>query len=384
MGKIAQMLYPKREELVGKRKPSVLILSSPFDKITAAVRYTSVVDVATGRGYTCLNKRAIEFFDKKFAKLIKPSQSKTKELTIWLEAHGAPGWLFGKEASAEIELANTIKFADYIRDIEKHTGLKITNIILSCCYSANEFLHPETKNHFYSPARLLSKLLPDVDVMGFVGQNASAKGTSLYKLDETSRFVPKVATLEEIAIVFRNGTTLELSASKLYCDLLTIPYFVSEACGLEDPAEKYNPFKTTTAIDKLALLPPKSPDKLCYGEWQMVSISESSESEETYDLDETLSIAEGPIKHLEEEEEEDEFDLDDVLAELEKELFDSTTIAGTGAGSGADSSHQAVAGGAGSASPRRHSFFTYRESPGPSTSPTKELSKSSSGYLKIK
>jgi hypothetical protein len=379
MGKIAQVLYPKREELVGKRKPSVLILSSPFDKITAAVRYTSVVDVATGRGYTCLNKGPIEFFDEKFAKSIKPSQSKTKELTIWLEAHGAPGWLFGKEASAEIELANTIKFADYIRDIEKHTGLKVTNIILSCCYSANEFLHPETQNHFYSPARLLSKLLPDVDVMGFVGQNASAKGTSIYKLDETGRFVPKVATLEEIAIVFRNGKTLELSASKLYCDLLTIPYFVSEACGVDDPAAKYNPFKTTTAIDKLALLPPKSPDRLCYGEWQMVSISEP---EGAPDLDETLTITEAVAKHLEEEEVEDEHDIEDILAELEKEFFDSSTVTGTGVGGAADSSHPAAIGGAGTT--RRHSFFPPMESPAPSTSPTKELGKSSSGYLKIK
>ena len=274
MPKIAQILFPKKEGFVGKIKPSILILSSPYDVASAAVRYSNVFDVITDRGYTCLNKRPICFFDEGFKKSTKPSQSKKKELTIWLEAHGAHGWLFGEEPSADAEMSRTIEFANYTRDIENHTGLTVTNIILSCCYSANEFLNPETNQHYSSPARLLSALLPNTTVMGFVGQNASAKGTSLYQFNKGS-FIPKVAPLEQIAILFQAGRTLELSSSALYCDVVSMPAFISIACGGVEPKMKYDSFAATRALDELMALPSYGNDdeKDCYGTFQMREVS---------------------------------------------------------------------------------------------------------------
>ena len=285
MTKIAEILFPKKEGFVAKKKPSILILSSPYDVASAAVRYRNVLDVTTDRGYTCLNKRPICFFDVEFAKATKPSQSKKKELTIWLEAHGAHGWLFGEEPSPDIEMARTIDFADYIRAIESHTSLTVSNIILSCCYSANEFLNSKTNHHYFSPARLLSLLLPNTNVMGFVGQNASAKGTSLYELNK-GIFVPKVAPLEQIAILFRAGRTLELSSSNLYCDVVSMPTFIRDACGVKN--RQYNSFEATRALDKLIESPSyreRDEDK-CYGTFQIEAVSIALLAR---DLDETLT-----------------------------------------------------------------------------------------------
>ncbi|MCL4419475.1 hypothetical protein M1146_05235, partial [Patescibacteria group bacterium] len=138
MGRASRILYPKREGFTGKERPLVLILSSAHDKVTTAVRYTTVETLLDERGYTCINKKQIHFFTELNKSIVKPTRDK-KEITIWLESHGAPGWLFGAKATESSEIEATIAFATYIRSLAKYMGVRISDIVLSSCYSANEF-----------------------------------------------------------------------------------------------------------------------------------------------------------------------------------------------------------------------------------------------------
>ena len=267
------MLKPKIAGLVGKNKPSVLILNSPHDQISCAVRYSSVAMLAEERGYRLLNKRPISFFDVNAEMSIKPNQQKNKELTIWVEAHGAPGWLFAGPKTANAEMVASIDFANYLKDIEASTGLTVTNVMLNCCFSANEYINDEGTIYFNSPARILSILMPNCNVMGFIGSNASAIINGVYELLPSGQFKPMIATPESMAVVFRDGYKIESTNSQLYCDHLFTPSFLAKACQI-NLKTMYQPSAATTRIDALTRtatgekfdLPP------CYGDMQMLAI----------------------------------------------------------------------------------------------------------------
>ena len=264
MGKIIEsIMQPKRVGLVGAKKPAVLILSSPMDKECSAVRYSNVTRIADERGYWVLNKGAILFGDD-YHGSIKPHHNK-RELTIWLECHGAPGWIFSESGSAEEEIAATQEFGNYLKSIERDTKLRINNIILNACFSANEFLSEETGGYFLSPARLLSNFFAECNVVGFIGTNASAVAGEVFRLLPTGVFLPIKTPLESMAVLFRDNRAVELPTEALFCNQRFTPQCIVDACKI-DPTKFYQPSLAITAIEELLMVDKQQLDKLSSGD----------------------------------------------------------------------------------------------------------------------
>ena len=275
MGKIIDtILYPKKEGFTGKHRPLALLLGSPYDHITTAVKYSNTIDLMAARGYSTLNKRPILFghdFEGSIKNVhsFKHTHSTDQELTIWLESHGAPGWLFSGEDTASAEMDATINFARYVKRLELTSGLTVRNIILSSCYSANEYINRDETLYFNSPARMLSTLMPRCHVIGFTGHNASAKATSVYQQQENGEFKAVIAPLNHMAVAFQGGYVQELQDDQLYGGYTDTPDFVALACNI-DRTILHPLASPILTIDRLRVDrkdTPKTPT--CYGDWQL-------------------------------------------------------------------------------------------------------------------
>ena len=160
-----------------------------------------------------------------------------KPLTIWLESHGATGWTFGSSRSKTSEYNWTVRFSKFIHAIERVTGATVNNIVLNGCFTANELVNPDGMTYLNSPARILSLLLPDKQILGFIGQNASAKVTNVFHRTADGVFTPATVSLEQASILFKNGHVLESyhdvpKAPPLYCTHKYTPNFIISACEL--------------------------------------------------------------------------------------------------------------------------------------------------------
>ncbi|AHE66741.1 hypothetical protein [Legionella oakridgensis] len=240
MGKtIDKILFPKREGLSGTDKPCAVVLSSPYDRVgDPAVRFGGVVDALSEIGYRILNKNQL-FFDMisdgdDFIKNFRPifPKDRKKGITLWLEAHGTPGWLFAGEPSLDAESKAVNEFANFVKRLEKTLNTSVINVVLSCCYSGLEYVNDETGQIFVSPARQLSKLLPDTDVIGFIGVNTSAKITHVYEQRPDGSMHPTILSLQEGAVLFANGLILDAPKKALFFDDVAIPLAIAEASGI--------------------------------------------------------------------------------------------------------------------------------------------------------
>ncbi|WP_133126749.1 hypothetical protein [Legionella nagasakiensis] len=159
----------------------------------------------------------------------KPPES----ITLWLESHGAPGWLFAGPRSANAELLATLNFARFVRQVERVTGSTINHIVLSGCFTANEYYNAESSIYFNSPARMLSFLLPEKKIIGFVGQNACAKVSNVYRKTDDDTYTPIYVNPEDAAVLYQNGAVVEAYEEALYCDHAYTPSFINRHCVLE-------------------------------------------------------------------------------------------------------------------------------------------------------
>lgn len=254
--KTQMILCPKKFGCKEKTKLVALIVHSPYDESGAAVSYSSTADTLRDTaGYGVINKQKITW-DKDPDKLIKPVQMKGKPLTIWVEAHGAPGWFFAGERSARDEYLCTIQFAAYVKQIETITGGKVDNIVLSGCFTANELINVEACTYFCSPARMLSILLPGINVMGFVGQNATAVVTNVYEKKGTD-YIPITVKPEEAAVLFNSGKVIEEYSRQLYCNHKYTPIFIRKKCklNLEEVNRDEVFYEPCRAVEKIANTP---------------------------------------------------------------------------------------------------------------------------------
>lgn len=286
MGKrINNILFPKREGLTGDSKPRVLVVHSPHDASEAAVSYPAAIELARGVGYGLVNKGRLTFDateSSDLLKAIKAVKLDDKPMTLWLESHGAPGWLFGGTRDHKDELRWTRRFAAFVKDVEAHTGTTIDNIILNGCFTANEFVSPDSGSFMNSPARILSLFLPGKNIVGFVGQNASAKVTNVFHLTDDG-FSEVTVRPEEAAVLFRDGGVVEsyheLGKAPLYCTHKYTPMFISRLCGLDlDPETKalvhYRPCLAVETMerDKSVYI-----DPACYGAQQLAAAKKQAE-----------------------------------------------------------------------------------------------------------
>lgn len=278
--KAKKILKPKASGLTNKLKPLALVVKSPHDLETDAkknaVKFKDSRDFVSDLGFGIANKAAIKFSessDADFRRAIKPG--KKVEITVWLESHGAPGWLFGADKSKESELEGTIGFVDFIRKLEEYTGATVNNIVLSGCFTANELINDD--EYFISPARTLSYLLPDKNIVGFVGENAKAKVTNVFAKTSYG-YEPKSVNPENASIIFKDGKAIETVSEELYCNHEYTPLFVLDGCRLDealDEEDYYQPCAVLETIEQEELqVNPGS-----YGTAQLEQILEVLEAE---------------------------------------------------------------------------------------------------------
>jgi hypothetical protein len=230
--KAQQILYPHRSDLHGDLKPKVIHVRSPWDKKDAATNASSAWKLLNDLGFIVLNKQEIKWTatKKELDSAVKPViKGTTPQLTIWIDAHGGLGWFFGSEGNKEDEFKDTSQFRHFVKAIEDRTGLKVVNVVLSGCFTANEIFNPDNGAFFCSPARMLSYFLPDVNVVGFVGKHACAKIDGLYE-KKGQTYSPIVVSLHEAAVIYNNGNVKERYSRELYCNYK----YMGFACGLID------------------------------------------------------------------------------------------------------------------------------------------------------
>ena len=269
-------MFPEKRELTGKNKPLLLIINSIFDARDSATKYTDAKKLGEDRGYTVLNKKELVFNPRHpeiedIKNEIKPIIFPEKTLTLWFEAHGAPGWLFGpgqprhlnpeRHPSHKSEKQATEQFYHYLTDIEHKTQLKIDCILLNSCFSASELINDSTQQYLNSNARLLSILIPDKLVLGFMGYNCSAKVSHIWEIKQSRQdknaliitdsnlLAECIISLIEASIVFKDGNAIEYDDHALYCSKQNMQPYVLKS--LDISADSNDFYKLGPAKEKV-------------------------------------------------------------------------------------------------------------------------------------
>jgi hypothetical protein len=286
------LLRPKESGLTGILKPQVLILNSPFDSIEdKAVQFQETKKRLEGSGYTVINKSTIiynlnteEFKaainDENYLKsLIAPMYlADQKPMVIWLEAHSAPGWLFGPgtttkqpedRPSLKKEAAATVGFCEYLLTIEEKCNKKISSIVLSSCYSGCEFVYQDQGAYLLSPARTLSILMHGKPVFGTYGTysgpvvtdlsvwadtNNKSKDLLIYDDQGGKLSEPTGIPILEASVIFQNGKSIESSDKAIYWGLKHLPLFIKTACKINFQEEDTPFFRICPSLEEVEKL----------------------------------------------------------------------------------------------------------------------------------
>ncbi len=223
---------------------------------TKAVNYQSVIQRLEGQGRTILNTRELTSDETKIKSFMKDitvyindiNNKNNKNIprikripgikklptTLWLECHGASGWLFGKNKNIDDEFKATVAFASFVTAIESDTEISVDKIVLNACFTANELVCEENNTYLISPARMLSILLHDKLILGIVGMNATTHVSDVYH-QKNGAFVKVRLNIEDAAILFRNGRAIESffdskkPGEELYCLYSRLPDFIKQA-----------------------------------------------------------------------------------------------------------------------------------------------------------
>lgn len=273
-----QVLNPKAAGLTGKDKPYAILISSPFDKEDSAVDFQAIKKFTETRGCSALNTAALFFSEntqnldsfkkeniKVNASFLNNARAKGAQLTIWLQAHGAPGWLYGARPDADDEFEGAKMFCAYVAELEMKTGLKVNNIVLNACHSATEIINLENGEYLNSPARLLSVLMPDKTIIGFTGKNSDARVRDIYKCNpandkdySVTDDDPEEINLSTVngAVVFKDGKAIEYEKeNNYYCNTHYMKPFILNSCGLSENKNLENMhFKICPAAEEVIRL----------------------------------------------------------------------------------------------------------------------------------
>ena len=130
-------------------------------------------------------------------------------------------------------------------------------MVLNGCYTANEVVNKEECTYLNSPARILSMLRQHTPVLGFVGQNASAKITNVYHRDKHNTYHAVTLNLAEAAVLLKDGDVLEsyhqTKKKALHCTHVYTPEFIKEACKLtyEETKKSETYYEPCLAVEKI-------------------------------------------------------------------------------------------------------------------------------------
>jgi hypothetical protein len=195
----------------------------------------ALMDLFEGRTLAVIQK-----VEKGGFKLVNKNtpHSNDEKLTLVVKAHGSLGYFFGVEPTFKSEIRELTAFVDYVRSIEQEIGDKVVDrIILEGCFSANEYYNQKGNTLYYvnSPARMLSTLLPEVEVIGFMGTN-NGVGIKAWKKKGNST-EEAFFSFKEGAVVFKNGLAVDYEKNKgpnIWCDHDDSHDFVMLPCNINE------------------------------------------------------------------------------------------------------------------------------------------------------
>ena len=213
---------------------------------------TALMDLFEGRTLAVIQKVENDGF-----KIVNKntSHSKDEKLTLVVKAHGSLGYFFGTEPTFKSEMRELVAFVNYVRSLEQEMGVTAVNqILLEGCFSANEYYNQKGSNLYYvnSPARLLSTLLPEVDVIGFMGVN-NGVGVKAWKKKGNST-EDALFSYREGAVVFKNGLAIDHETKhkdpNMWCDHDYSPDFIILPCNINEQ-QLYNVSQAIVDVNKL-------------------------------------------------------------------------------------------------------------------------------------
>lgn len=234
---IGPILFPSRYGLIRSSKPGGIIVSDD-SKPDSATSVEPLITLYKGFGFQMLNKKIELKFNTPLDKIndyLKPHQ--VNEITIFSNTHGNPGLHFAAQSDPHKEISGIIQFAQLVREIELYTHIRVPNIVLGGCFSGTELYNPKTGFYTSSSARLLSILLPDKNVVGFIGEYAGSKISHVYKkMDQKSdeHDTGEFLAPDKAAVLFLNGTLMHSPEGPLYCSYQYTANYIIESLQLEE------------------------------------------------------------------------------------------------------------------------------------------------------
>lgn len=251
---------PKLKELLssyerfrekGDRKICALALHNSTDNLSDTA--LSLDWLGNSSGFKLLNKKRGKIFfddcnilsnkDLAYCKN-RLLADRGRELVIFLVAHGNTGVTFCNEkagfsdprAWAVGELKGARLFAETVKKIESFFDVRIKGVVLNSCFSGAEIEY----NHKFVPSstRLLSILLTEIPVVGFVGVCADSKITRLH-LDDSG--VHKSLSRHEASILCQDGVVVDDCSHEVRIDHSLTLLSILRACEIYETHKFYNP-----------------------------------------------------------------------------------------------------------------------------------------------
>lgn len=290
---IGPILHPKRAGHTAKTKPAALVISNHLHAIQdSAVALSPILKQYEGEGYRILNKKSkskqlnFETDPRDFHQLLSKPQGLQK-ITIFSNTHGNPGCHFGEFSNLELELNGIIKFANLVREIEIYTRADVTNVVLGGCFSGTELYNPTTGHYTSSSARLLSILLPEKNIVGFIGEYTSGKVTHVYiKSEESEQYQEIKLVPEKSAVLFQNGVLCYCPSETIYCNHQYTAQYILEALDLEvnlAKASYYKPYFNKADLESLLSVAPTHETNLGLSQLQEICKIKSCKPQELTD-----------------------------------------------------------------------------------------------------
>lgn len=232
------ILKPKKCGLMGKDKPVAFIIQSPNDDpLDTSTKYSGTLEFLQNLGFGTINKRACDWSmdENRLLDAVKKNLNMEKKpLTIWIDAHGALGWFFGTTDSAIDEYLSMLHFVKCIDNIAQKVNATLVSVVLNGCFTSSEFFNSQTNNFVLSPARMVSLLLPGVQVVGFPGKNSSAKIGYVFEQTQRSEFKELKLCVEEAATLYISGHVVERCATPLYTTHKNTPPFMAKLLDMKE------------------------------------------------------------------------------------------------------------------------------------------------------
>ena len=226
---LENILFPNKKKLIDKinniktkskkqnpntSRPAVIVVYSPYEKQDGATKFSFIKKILEKeQKFKVLNNSPINFKEIKKIETIR-AIGNSKNLTVLYQGHGNVGWVLGSNKSPKSEILNILKFAKFIKKLNKSLKVTTNNIIINTCYGATELFNDDIKNprYFASTARLVSMAIPNTNVIGYIGKNNDKAVTGVY--NQSGAKIPSLSKKEGGAILFRNGKVIEFGGEE--------------------------------------------------------------------------------------------------------------------------------------------------------------------------